>query len=160
MDMEHKKAFQKALGYLARRPRSILEMKDYLLRKQFSPLVVDDVVQRLCTEKYLNDRIFAENYLENRRRNKPKSLFALRCELKIKGIHPPISDELLAEYDDLEFAWLAVKPKIRSWQHLDQETFKKKVFNYLRYRGFCFAVIQSIWQQIFDSHIHPDLSKH
>jgi len=159
MDREQKKAFEMALGYLSRRPRSILEIKEYLLKKLFSPLVAEDVVQRLCTKNYLNDRIFAENHLENRKRNKPKSLFAFRCELKNKGIHPAVIDELLEDYDDLELASLAVKPKVRLWQHLDQEPLKKKVFGFLRYRGFRFSVIQSVWQQIFDSHVNPGLSK-
>lgn len=148
METNIKKAFGKALGYLSRRHRSILEMNDYLFKKGFAPLIVEMVVQRLLQENYLNDRMFAENYLENRKRNKPKSLFAFRYELGKKGISPAIIDELIVEYDDLELALLAVRQKIRLWRHLDEESLKKKVFAYLRYRGFGFSVIQSTWQQI------------
>ena len=151
MDIELKKASGMALGYLSRRPRSIMEMKGYLSKKKFPSLVIEGVVQRLCSENYLNDKIFAENYLEHRKRNKPKSVFALRFELKNKGIHPAIIDQLLNNYDDLELAFLALKPKTRLWQHIDQEPLKKKVFGYLRYRGFSFPVIQSAWEQIFNS---------
>ncbi len=154
-----KKAFGMALGYLSRRPRSIMEMNDYLSKKGFAPLVVDGVVQRLRDENYLNDNTFAKNYLENRKRNKPKSLFAFRYELGNKGIHPTIIDQSLAGYDDLELAFLAVRPKIRLWQHLDGESLKKKVFGYLRYRGFNFSVIQSTWQDFFDSRSGSDPSK-
>ncbi len=146
-----KKAFGLALGYLSRRPRSIMEMNDYLSKKDFDPLVVDRIVQRLRDENYLNDETFAKNYLENRKRNKPKSLFAFRYELENKGIHPAIIDEALVGYEDLELAFLAVTPKIRLWHHLDGESLKKKVFGYLRYRGFSFSVIQSTWQNFFDS---------
>ncbi len=128
-----------------------MEINDYLSKKNFDPLVVDMVVQRLRDQNYLNDKTFAKNYLENRKRNKPKSLFAFRYELETKGIHPTIIDEALVGYDDLELAFLAVKPKIRLWQHLDGESLKKKLFGYLRYRGFSFSVIQSTWQNYFHS---------
>ena len=143
-----KKAFGMALGYLSRRNRTVFEMNNYLSKKGFSLEIVDAVVQRLEDEKYLDDRMFAKNYLENRKRNKPKSIFAFRYELKNKGITSTIIDPLLDDYDDLELAVLAITPKIRLWQHLDRELFKKKMFGHLKYRGFSFSVIQSVWQQI------------
>ena len=160
MDSELKKAFGMALGYLSRRPRSILEMKVYLSKKKFFPLLISRVIQQLCSESYLDDKIFAANFLENRRRNKPKSLFAFRYELEKKGIDPAIIEEALLRYDDLELAVLALKPKVILWYHLDQARLKKKVFGYLRYRGFGFSIIQSAWEQIFDaSSPPPDLLK-
>jgi regulatory protein len=160
MDNDLKKALGMALGYLSRRSRSILEMKDYLSKKNFPPLLISRVIQQLCSENYLDDKIFAENYLENRKRNKPKSLFAFRYELEKKGIDPAIMDELLIHYDDLELALLALKPKVRLWRHLDQALLKKKVFGYLRYRGFGFSIIQSAWEQIFNSTANSGLSKY
>lgn len=156
MNTHIKKAYGLALRYLSIRQRSLLEMNDYLLKKGFSAQDVARIVQQLMDENYINDRLFAQNYLENRKRNTPKSLFAFRYELETKGIDPQIIDELLTEYDDLELAFLAVKPKIRLWQHLEAATFKKKVFRFLQYRGFGFAVIQTTWQKIFNSPIDPD----
>jgi len=150
MDSDLKKASGIALGYLSIRSRSILEMKDYLSKKKIPPLLIDRVIQLLCNENYLDDKIFAANFLENRRRNKPKSLFAFRYELEKKGIDPAIIDQSLTRYDDLELALLALKPKVRIWRHLDQALLKKKTFGYLRYRGFGFSIIQSAGEQIFD----------
>jgi regulatory protein len=159
MDSDLKKGFGMALGYLSRRSRSILEMKDYLSKKKFPPRLISRVIQQLCSENYLDDKKFAVNYLENRRRNKPKSLFAFRYELEKKGIDPAIIDQALTCYDDLELAVLALKPKVRLWRHLDQALLKKKVFGYLRYRGFGLSVIQSAWEQIFEL-ANPGLSKY
>jgi regulatory protein len=142
-----------ALGYLSIRQRSLREMNEYLSKKGFSDQDVAMVVQELKDENYLNDRLFAQNYLENRKRNKPKSLYAFRYELETKGIHSKLIDELLTDYDDLELAFLALGQKIRIWKHLEASSLKKKAFGYLRYRGFSFAVIQSTWQKILDSHL-------
>ncbi len=37
-------------------------------------------------------------------------------------------------------AMKAVKPKIKIWQNLDGEKFKKKMMNFLQYRGFNYDV--------------------
>ena len=157
MDPELKKALGMAMGYLSRRERSIREMDDYLIKKGFTDLVGKKVIERLKQENYLDDKRFARIYLENRKRNKPKSIFALRYELVHKGIKSSIIDPLLAEYNDVELAFLAVKPKIRSWKHMKRESRKKKMLNYLRYRGFDFFVCQSTWERIFpsDSELYP-----
>jgi regulatory protein len=148
---ELKKALGMSLRYLSLRERSILEMHNYLSTKDFNAQVVEKIIERLKQENYLNDKRFARIYLENRKRNKPKSIFALRYELVHKGIKPSIIDGLLTGYDDIELAFLAVQPKLRSWKHLEKQSQKKKMLNYLRYRGFSFSVCQSTWQRIFSS---------
>jgi len=156
IDQDLKSALGMAMGYLSLRERSIREMNDYLSKKGFTDLVAEKVIERLKEDNYLNDRRFAEIYLENRKKNKPKSIFALSYELVHKGIEPSIIDELLADYDNLELAFLAVKQKTRSWKHLERESRKKKMLNYLRYRGFNFSVCQATWQRIFSSISKPD----
>lgn len=151
MEPTLKKALGMAERYLSQRWRSIWETKNYLSAKGFDCLVIDQAVEILIQEQYLDDRIFAGKFLESRRKNKPKSTFALRYELVQKRVSPAILDPLLAAYNDLDLAFLAVKPKIPSWQHLEKEVFKKKMFNFLSYRGFSFSVSFSTWQRISDT---------
>ena len=154
-----KRTLGMAMGYLSIRSRSIQEIKNYLSKKEFTPVIVEQAVLWLRQENYLDDKLFARNHLENRKKNKPKSIYALGYELAQKGIAAAIIDQLLVEYDDLELALLAVLPKIKSWQHLEMEVFKKKMFNFLRYRGFGFSVIQATWERIFSSISDPDPSQ-
>jgi len=156
MDPALTKALGMAMGYLSIRSRSIQEIKNYLSKKEFAPVIVEQAVLWLRQEKYLDDKLFARNYLENRKKNKPKSIYALGYELAQKEIATAIIDQLLVEYDDLELARLAVAPRIKSWQHLETQVFKKKMFNFLQYRGFGFSVIQATWEHIFSSISDPD----
>ncbi len=146
MDPEFSKAYNLALRYLARRSKSIKEMKHYLTGKSISSQVVDDVINKLTGFKYLDDRAFAVQFIQNRIRFKPKSTYALGYELRQKGIHPDLADELLADYDDITLAFKAVDSKKDQWHHLDKETCRKKLMNYLRYRGFDHGVCQAAWQ--------------
>lgn len=47
------------------------------------------------------------------------------------------------KYDDQELAIKAIRPKFKQWQNFDNEKFKKKISNYLRYRGFNYDIILS-----------------
>ncbi len=146
MDPEFSKAYNLALRYLARRSKAIKEMERYLTGKNISAQVVEDVIDKLVGFKYLDDRAFAVQFIKNRMRFKPKSTYALRYELRQKGIHPDLADELLADYDNITLAFKAVDSKKGQWQHLDKATCQKKLMNYLRYRGFDHGVCQAAWQ--------------
>lgn len=147
MNPETAKVINLALGYLSRRAKTIFEMKTYLKKKGVDIQVINQVIALLISEKYLNDQVFARQFIENRAKYKPKSKYALAYELKHKGVDPILSEELLRAYDDQELAFKAILPKIKTWRHLDRETGKKKLMNYLNYRGFSFRICQTAWEQ-------------
>ena len=146
MDPEFSKAFNLALKYLARRSKTIKEMERYLTGKHIPSQVIEGVIDRLITAKYLDDRAFSVQFIENRIRFKPKSTYALGYELRQKGVPPLLADELLAGYDDTILARKAVDSKKGQWHHLDRETSRKKLMNHLRYRGFDHSACQAAWQ--------------
>jgi regulatory protein len=153
-DPEEEKLFQMAVRYLAVRPRSVREMRLYLAKKKQDKKMISRIIGRLNRCRYLDDEAFARIFIENRKRNNPKSRFALTHELKQKGVSTRIIDDLLTDHDDVETACLALKARFRQWRHLDQETRRKKAVNYLRYRGFEYEAIQAAWERISKG---PDL---
>ena len=148
MNPETAKAMNLALGYLSRRAKTIFEMTAYLKKKGVETRVITQVINLLIAEKYLDDRAFAKQFIENRVQYKPKSKFALAFELKHKGVDPALSEKLLYSYDDQELAFKAVGSKIKTWKHLNKETRQKKLMNYLNYRGFNYRICKTVWEQI------------
>ena len=142
-------AYQRALRYLARQAKTCREIETYLNQKGVSGEVVEQVISRLLTLGYLNDKRFADQFIESRIRFKPKSRFALGYELKAKGIDESLAQTLLEEYDDLDLALKAVAAKQDQWRRLDPETCQKKVMNYLRYRGFDYGICRAVWEKLF-----------
>jgi regulatory protein len=147
-DPEEENLFQAALRYLAVRPRSVREMRQYLAKKSPDRKVIPRIIDRLNRYRYLDDEAFARMFIENRKRHNPKSKFALTHELKQKGVSARIIDDLLADHDDVETACLALKARFRQWRHLDQETRRNKAVNYLRYRGFGYEAVQAAWERV------------
>jgi len=140
-------AFNLALRYLARSPKSVMEIKKYLAGKNLEQDKIDTVIDRLKDLRYLDDSAFARQFIENRIRFKPKSVYALGYELRHKGIDQDIADELLNPLDDMELAWSAARKKQGQWQHLDLDIRKKKLMNHLRYRGFNHSVCMTVLER-------------
>lgn len=144
------KAYNQAIRFLAPRARSIKETVVNLKKKGFDSQVIDQTVSTLKQERLLDDREFAALFVESRERFRPKSRFALKYELRQKGISDAIIQETTAGVDDFDTALRAVKSKLGQWQNLDGETFKKKVMNHLRNRGFGYEVSISTYRNCLD----------
>ncbi len=135
-----------ALKYLSHRPRSIFEMHRFFEKKNTQDSITLEIIDSLVEKNYLNDHDFAQLWVETRVRNNPKSKFALEYELKNKGIDSSIIYNVLEQYNDHDLAIDAVKTKIRTWKNLDAENLKKKMMNFLRYRGFNYEICISVFR--------------
>ena len=56
----------------------------------------EEVIEQLLKKKFLNDRRFAENYVERR---KDRGAALLREELAARGVSPALIDEMLSRAD-------------------------------------------------------------
>ena len=134
------KAYNICLKFLGPRARSVKEIIDYLKKKKFTSATIDKTIQRLLEEHLLDDKIFAEMFVENREKFRPRSKFALSFELRQKGIDENIIEEAIKDIDELESAWAAIKPKLCLWQNFDSTKFRKKIFGYLKNRAFSYDI--------------------
>ncbi|MCF6246992.1 MAG: recombination regulator RecX [Desulfobacula sp.] len=139
-----------ALKYLSYRSRTVFEMKSYIQKKGFDKESIEHVLEYLISQNYLNDQQYCKLFLEYRFKYKPKSVFALKYELKSKGVDEFIIDAMISDYNNNELAVNAVKAKIGHWQSFDKDKFNKKVMNFLKYRGFSYSVSISTLNQIND----------
>jgi len=141
-----KKAFAYALGLLARRDRSMLEMERKLRDRSYPAGVCGEVIDCLTKSGYLDDRRFAERWAESAVRNGRGYGQRLRLELLRKGIDREIVTEVVAgvtaAYDELETLSGLVSGKFAGF---DPETAsdreKRRVVAYLQRRGFSMAAI-------------------
>ncbi|MBF0199717.1 MAG: regulatory protein RecX [Desulfamplus sp.] len=147
-------AYNLSIGFLAPRARSVNEMREYLVKKGFDENILVDTINRLIREKLLDDRAFAAQFVEHRERLNPKSRFALKFELKKKGIDSTIIEESLVDIDEFRSAWHGVESKLRTWQSCDDDKFKKKVMNFLKNRGFGYEVSISTFEKAYEKRHH------
>ncbi len=107
-----------ALGMLARRPYSIAELRRALERK-FSPgAAVSEAIIRLRSQRYLDDRKFAEHYASSLARNRAFGRYRIRRELKAKLVNYSFIEEALArafeDTDERESLERVIDKKLRT----------------------------------------------
>ncbi len=141
-------ALNKSTRFLAARARSVKEMEVYLNEKEFTDKTIAKVIEKLLKEKYLNDTEFARLWVESRATFNPKGAWALRQELRQKGITDSEIENILADYDDNLAAWNAVKKKIPLWKNLEKDIMRKKLYTFLSNRGFNYETTSDIYRKI------------
>ena len=109
-------------------------------------------MERLRGYGYVDDAAFAQFWVENRNRFRPRGQAALRYELRQKGVEGETIDEALTEQDEESAAWAAVEPKLDRWRGLEKAEFEQKVMGHLARRGFGFDVCRRVgraaWERL------------
>ena len=141
---ENDKAFQRGIHFLAVRPRSRREIERYLNQKGFSGPATEQAIKRLDAYGYINDAEFARIWIENRLRHRPRGRFGLSYELKQKGISEAVIEAALSGYDEHQAAWAAIRPKLDRWQNLSELERRRKIYSFLKQRGFSGETIREI----------------
>src|SRR5216117_4004248 len=90
--------YEYAVGALARRMRSIAELKRLLRRRveadtEIGKTLVELVIRRLKDQGYLNDTKYAAAYSTFRRDNEKFGRRRVATELKAKGVHGELIEQ-------------------------------------------------------------------
>src|SRR3990167_1416839 len=94
---EFLKTLDKLLRFGTLRPRSEKELKDWLKRKKVHESLTEELFNRLNRLDLVDDKKFAEWWIDQRQNFRPKAKRILNMELRMKGIKKEIIEELLGE---------------------------------------------------------------
>lgn len=139
---KNSKCYNCAVRYLALRPRSISEVRQYLTsRKGFNEDQADSAITRLVNEGYLNDLEFARLWVRNRMLLSPKSQRVLWAELMKKGIGKDDIETVLSELseDDQLGSLIDI---IRKKSRLPKYSDKQKMIEFLSRKGYSYDLIK------------------
>src|SRR5512143_386837 len=105
--------YEYAVGALARRMRSVAELKRLLRPRveaetELGQTLVELVIRRLKDQGYLNDARYAAAYSSYRRDNEKFGRRRVITDLKIKGVHGDVIEKAVASvYEDVNEEKLA-----------------------------------------------------
>ncbi|MDQ5900536.1 MAG: regulatory protein [Patescibacteria group bacterium] len=148
------KYYTAAVSALARRPHSVTEVRDILHKKykkwnnpEDNREVVDHVIEKLISQKYLDDISFGEWWRDQRTRFKMKSDRLIKFELQRKGlskesIEKAFSKQSEDSLSDVDKAKKLILKRITKLEHLTKKEKFQKLASYLTQRGFDYDVIR------------------
>lgn len=140
-----------AFRYLSYRPRSESEVRGKLQRQGFDGDCIESVLAKLKERGLVDDIAFAQFWKDNRESFSPRSQRLTKLELRRKGVVSDIIDQVVGAVDDEDSAYRAAFSKARHWSLSDFQSFRRRLGEYLRRRGFNYEVInqavERVWQE-------------
>lgn len=176
-----------SLWYLGKRPRSEKEMREFLKKKMLKerrkkeneneeivalPLntnedkkifeiidEVEEIINKLKQQNFLNDLEFGKWWVEQRTRIKPKGWRAIEFELKQKGIDKDVLGELESKNNELrgktekEMALEIASKKIKLIKNLSREKIYQQIGGLLARRGFNLDTIKFVIDEVLKKEV-------
>jgi regulatory protein len=137
--------YQSAVHLISYKSRTKTELMERLVEKGYSRDEVQAVLDRLEQNHLIDDRGYAERWVEDRSLFHPRSHKLMALEMRRKGIASEIASEALAGIrEDFTLALEAGRKSLRRWQGLDEQEFNKKCADFLARRGFSYTVIRTV----------------
>lgn len=161
LDAEEKnRAVQYTLRYISHRPRTVEEVRRYLLDTGFPASVADETVSGFIKRKYLDDRAYARQWVEERLRLKPRGRHLLRQELQARGIDGEDVEAALAqvEQEDEEAACLSIaRKKYRQKRFGSFQEMRNKIGPFLQRKGFPHEIIKKTLETLKNESINQEM---
>lgn len=151
-EAEADKALQYALRFLGYRGRSVQEMRRKLASRGVSEAATAQVLQRLLQLELLNDRDFAQSWIESRR---GYGAVRLRKELQQKGISRELVEAIMttgiSADEEYQAAWLVAVRSLRGATESPGPELLIKIRRLLLRRGFRYETINRVCARLNDS---------
>ena len=140
------RTLQRAVKLLAAKPRSVAELRERLLEKEWTDeAAADYAVAKLSEYGYLNDEQFALAFAQSRVRQKPVGRQRLARDLKNKKLDPETAEQALEKVfeetpeEKLIDEAIARRVRLRGRPRTREES--KSLFDHLLRRGFSIDLV-------------------
>lgn len=150
-----------ALKSLKSRFKSIKEIRDFLIKKEYPIDLIDKAINKLLSQKYLDDRSFSKSYINNQIITTSKGPRKISKELISKGVSKDIIDEEIVCFDENEQILKVNKIAnrlLKSNRTRGGMVLKKKITNDLINLGYDISVINKVLDT-FDFNDNLDIAK-
>jgi len=153
---EQRQAYQYALRLLSYRLRSTAEVRQRVAGKGYADDQAEAVVARLTELGLLDDRVFAQTWVENRRALRPRGRQALQAELRQKGLAAGVIaaalEEARVDEGEAEQALALARERAAALVGLERPDFFRRLQGYLARRGFSpdavVPAVRRVWEEV------------
>jgi regulatory protein len=140
------RTFQRAVKLLAAKPRSVAELRERLLEKEWTTAeIVEAVLLKLGEYGYLNDERFAFGYASYKVRQKPVGRQRLQRDLQLKKVDRETADEALRlvfeETPEEDLIDRAIEKRTRLRGRPETRAEIKSLFDHLLRQGFSYELV-------------------
>lgn len=142
-------AFSRAVGYIEKSLKTQKQLQTYLKEKGFLQESIDDAVRKLKEYGYIDDKVYAENYIKTYKDKKGK--IKLKFDLLSKGVAADVIEEALQEFVDEDEQYAACEKLLKKYvKNKPQDVkLKSKAYAHLFSKGFSGDIISRAIGKVF-----------
>lgn len=138
-------AFDRAIKLISKVSKTQKEIALYLNQKGYLPEVVQFVIEKLLSYKYINDETYAKDYVLCNKTIKGKRMISF--QLSQKGISKDVIERVLNDFDETDTA-LNIAKKYMKNKDYDYKN-KQKLYGYLISKGFSYSTSSDVVSELF-----------
>jgi len=135
----YEEAYNISLKYISVRLRSINEIRVYLKKKNIDEIIIDNTIERLVKNNFLNDEVFAKAFIKDKLNFTTMGKYKLINELSKLKVDSEIISKYIEEIDDdiwYERMEKIINKYLKSKKKYDKKTLKNKLYIYLVNLGY------------------------
>ena len=153
VEKSRQRTFDRAVNLLTYKQRSIKELRERLLEKDWTNgAIVEEVIKKLESYGYLNDAQFAKSYAASKIRQKPVGKRVLQQKLAQRKLDKETVSEaiekVLEETPESEIIDRAIEKRIRLKGKPKDRDDAKKFYDFLLRQGFSYDLVRDKMREI------------
>lgn len=147
-DVDH--GYDYALFVLNLSMRTEAELREKMTKRGYFPEVINTVIDRLYTDRYLDDKRYAEVFIESMKRSKYYGSYMIKQKMFLKKLPKEIIDDAISEFlsdeDQREIATRYVEKNFGELKKVAKLEYdeKQKIMRRLLARGFGIDLVKSL----------------
>ncbi len=150
--VELQKARAEAFARLSRAASTRSELRERLQQRGHSPAVIDQALDELVADGWIDDEAAARQIGEAALRRGPQGSAALAARLRRRGVEAEaaanVAGDLLADHDVLGDALKLARRQLKSMTGRDQRTQARRVAATLARRGYDEDIVMSVLEAL------------
>lgn len=135
--------YEKAIKLLSIRLHTTGELRRKLQMKGYTPADILEVLRKLEELKFLDDRRFAEMFVDNLKRYKYFGYFGIKAKLAARQVPGDVAAAVLAEFFSAEDEQAVAERLLKKLKRAGKNTYEKQARAFAS-RGFRSDVIHSV----------------
>lgn len=151
---EENHVYNYALNILSRSAKSEKQMIDKLKEKGYDLDLINNAIEKLKKQGYLDDQRFSEMYINSKINESKYGKRKIKEKLYEKGIAREIIDEklkVLSNEDELQRAISLGLKKLKSLNEADKQKRSMKLINHLISKGFEYGIVRQAVSKLVDN---------
>lgn len=146
-------AYDKALKYLNAKMRSTNEMNFYLRKQEYDEKIINNVIDKLIGEKYLDDEKYTLYFINDKIKLSNDGPLKIERELEQKGINSDIISKHIIKFNQIiqkEKIEKIIKKQVKNNHNKSSTMLKRKILDYLINLGYEKNIINTILNKIYN----------